>query len=89
MDKIYRLRLVHGELQLVLKFDNGYGVSIVPHDVSYGQEDDLFELGVVTFDDDGKFSLTYNTPITSDVLGYLTLDDVKQRAAEVMALPKE
>lgn len=50
-----------------IMFDNGYGVSVVSHKYSYGGDKGLYEMAVL--DSDG--SLTYDTNITSDVLGYL------------------
>jgi len=59
-------------------FANGYGVSIIDHDGSY----DL-ELGVLHPD-----SLCYATPVTSDVLGYLTDDEARAAVLAVQALPE-
>ena len=50
-----------------IMFDNGYGISVVSHKYSYGGEKGLYEIAVL--DSDG--SLTYDTNITSDVIGYL------------------
>jgi len=57
-----------------MHFNNGYGVSVVSHNFSYGGKDGLYELAVL----DSNGELTYTTPITSDVLGYLTPDDVTE-----------
>ena len=64
------------------KFTNGYGVSVVDH--GYGSESGLFELAVTY---DGK--LCYDTPITNDVLGWLTLTKVDKLMVRVAALPKK
>ena len=58
------------------RFDNDYGASIIKHWGSYGYEDDLFELAVLHFDKNGNSEITYNTPITDDVIGYLSNNDV-------------
>lgn len=55
-----------------IKFDNGYGASVVKGPHTYGGDQDLYELAVLDNNDD----LTYNTPVTSDVEGYLTEEDV-------------
>ena len=55
-----------------ITFDNGYGASVVKHEFSYGGKDGLYELAVL--DKDGN--LTYDTPITNDVIGYLREIDV-------------
>lgn len=61
--------------QWIFKFENNYGASVVKHYGSYGFEDDLFELAVLYFDGE-DYHLTYNTPITNGVIGYLTNEDV-------------
>lgn len=58
------------------KFENGYGASVIKHFGSYGFEKDLFELAVLYFDEDGNSHLSYNTPITDDVIGWLNNDEV-------------
>ena len=54
-------------------FDNGFGVSVVRHDFSYGGKDGLFELAVL--DDSGE--IHYDNPVAhGDVVGYLRPEDV-------------
>lgn len=67
-------------------FDNGYGVSIVSGYGSYGGESGLFELAVLVGNED-KWDLTYDTPITNDVIGWLTEDEANEIANQVAALP--
>ena len=55
-----------------IKFDNGYGASVVKGPHTYGGDQNLYELAVLDNNDD----LTYDTPVTSDVEGYLTEEDV-------------
>lgn len=62
-------------------FDNGYGVSIVSHELSYGGNEGLCELAVLKGDE-----LCYDTPITSDVIGWLTADAAIEIARKVEAL---
>jgi hypothetical protein len=62
-------------------FDNGYGASIVLHNMSYGHEDGLFELGILK---DNK--LNYDTRITSNVLGHLSLAQVEKTLQEIKLL---
>lgn len=62
-------------------FKNGYGASIVRHDYSYGGPQGLYELAVLRDD-----KLCYNTPVTSDVLGYLTPNDVERYLQEIESL---
>jgi hypothetical protein len=73
---------INGGIQYHFKADNGYGASIVKHRFSYGNEDDLWELAVT--DKDGN--LCYDTPITDDVIGYLTEQDVNDTLDQIAAL---
>lgn len=49
---------------------------------SYGGGDGLYEIAVLH---DGV--IVYNTPITSDVLGYLTEEDVMSTLKDISLLP--
>jgi len=50
-----------------MMFENGYGVSVVQTPTTYGGVDGFYELAVIG--KDGQ--ITYESPITSDVEGYL------------------
>ena len=65
-----------------ITFDNGYGASVVKHEFSYGGKDGLYELAVL--DKDGN--LTYDTPITNDVIGYLREIDVTDVMEKIQKL---
>jgi len=73
--------------QWVYRFPNGYGASVIRGPWSYGGPEGLYELGVVVFSGD-SWELTYETPITSDVLGHLSLDEVAATLAKIAALPE-
>lgn len=68
-------------LQAKMNFDNDYGVSVVKFNGSYGFSNDLWEVAILY-----KDSLTYNTEITDDVLGYQTDQDVTDVMKKVQAL---
>lgn len=53
------------------KFDNGYGASVIMNDMSYGGKNGLYEIAVTL---DG--SICYDTEITDNVIGHLTLTEV-------------
>lgn len=72
--------------QWVFKFDNGFGASVIKHYGSYGYEEDKFELAVIEFDEDGDWGLTYDTPITNDVIGHLTNDEVIELFKQIQKL---
>ena len=70
-------------------FPNGYGASVVRFSVggfggSYGAESGLWELAVL----DSAGHLTYETPITDDVLGYLSDAEVADTLDKIAALPE-
>lgn len=73
---------VKGGDQWTFKFANGYGASVVRHSFSYGSEDGLWELAVLGTD--GR--LTYETPITDDVIGWQSDDDIVRLLGEIEAL---
>lgn len=69
--------------QIRYTFPNGYGASVIRHRYSYGNEVGLFELGVTVRD-----QLVYDTPVTDDVLGRLTPEDVERALLQIKALPQ-
>lgn len=79
-----------GGTQRLYRFANGYGASVVQFLHSYGGIEGLWELAVVEFSGEAitRFRLTYDTPITDDVLGRLTDDDVDRLLGEIEALPQ-
>lgn len=82
-------RSLNGGSQVVHKFENGFGASVVKHDFSYGSSEELWELAVLEFpyEDDGhRYHLTYDTPITNDVIGHLDDEAVQELLARIEAL---
>ncbi len=71
-----------GGVQAIERFENGYGASIVCTPYTYGGKEGLYELAV--FDSDGH--ITYDTPITNDVLGYLSEQDVTEVLIKIQQL---
>lgn len=74
-----------GGVQKIYRFSNNYGASVIQHQFSYGSEEGLWELAVVQFEGDGEydFKLNYSTPITNDVIGWLTEDGVESLLEEI------
>jgi hypothetical protein len=66
-------------------FSNGYGVSVVRFPGSYGFEDDLYEVAILQGTED-NWNITYDTPITDDVLGHRDEQDINIILEEVQAL---
>lgn len=57
--------------QWKFKFDNGYGASVITGGIAYCDDAHPYELAVLHHGE-----LCYDTPITDDVIGYLTSDEV-------------
>lgn len=73
---------VYGGTQRIYKFPNGYGASVIRHPGSYGFKNGLWELAVL----DGSGDLCYSTPITNDVIGHLTDEEVILKLNEIRGL---
>jgi hypothetical protein len=59
------------------EFDNGYGISVVHGPLFYCDED-TFEVAILKDD-----RITYDTPLTNDVLGYQTSEDINNILKEL------
>ena len=68
--------------QCIVQFPNGYGASIVKGPHTYGGPQGLYELAV--FGKDG--GITYDTPITNDVLGYLSEEEIEKTLTDIKNL---
>ena len=74
-------------------FDNGYGLSVVRFSNPFGRggymsrtsNEDQWEVAVL-FGNEKEWELTYNTPITNDVIGYLSSDEVTEIMKKVQEL---
>lgn len=73
---------VYGGTQRIYKFPNGYGASVIRHQGSYGFKNGLWELAVL----DSSGDLCYSTPITNDVIGHLTDEEVILKLNEIRGL---
>lgn len=77
-------REINDGVQLIYKFPNGYGASVIKGPYTYGGDEDLWELAV--FKDR---HLCYDTEITNDVIGYLNDDAVNSLLERIEALCSE
>lgn len=64
-------------------FNNGYGASVITGDYFYTSDKCPYEVAVLY-----EGSLVYDTPITDDVLGYLTEEEANQALKDIEALPE-
>ena len=71
-----------GGVQAYITFENGYGASVVCTPHTYGGDKGLYELAV--FGKNGH--ITYDTPITNDVIGYLRPMDVTDVMEKIQQL---
>jgi hypothetical protein len=78
-------RAFRGGVQIRLRFPNDYGASIVCHGTSLGGEEGLWELGVTRWQGDAS-ELCYDTPVTKNVIGWLTPEEVVALVRQVQGL---
>jgi hypothetical protein len=72
----------YGGIAGKIMFENGYGASVIRSEHSYGGSRGLYELAVL----DNDVKLTYDTPITDDVLGYLKPEEVTNYLIQIQDL---
>jgi len=71
----------NGAKQAIENFENGYGVSVLFGSCFYSNGIDTYEVAILFGE-----SITYNTEITDDVMGYLSKDEVSEIMAKVQLL---
>lgn len=64
-----------------MEFPNGYGISVITGEFSYSDDEHPYEVAVLK-----NGGLCYDTPITDDVIGYLTADDVTNIMKQIQEL---
>lgn len=75
----------------IYEFDNGFGASVICHNGSYGgpyikgSKKNLWEVAVLN----SAGEITYHTPITQDVVGHQTQEEVDIILNEISNLPSE
>jgi hypothetical protein len=86
----YTEKELNGGVQRLYRFENGYGASVIRHNISYGRDEGLWELAVIRYryPDSGSYVLVYDTPIADDVIGHLTEPEVEKLLMDIEALPK-
>ena len=74
-------------IQIVYEFDNGYGASIIRHSLSFGGDEGLWELGVLSHTFNGA-GLVFGSPICKETVGDLTWEDVEYILIRIENLPE-
>ena len=67
--------------QTIITFPNGYGVSFISPEYSFG-----LEAAILTYEGD-DWTITYDTPITDDVVRFLDDEDILPLLEDVSKLP--
>ena len=70
---------IHGGYQVIMEFSNGFALSIVEHDFSYGLEAGLMKDGVLVYDEDRFY----------DVVGHLDIQELLSLITYVENLPAD
>lgn len=70
----------------VVKFDNGYGASIICNGMSYGGDRGLFEIAVINAETE---HLCYDSGLTTDVIGYCDFAEVVDVLDKIKNLPRK
>ena len=83
-DLEFHSNLPHGPMRARVAFPNGYVASVIRGPQTFGGEEGLYEMAVMY---DGR--LDYSTPLTSDVLGGLSEEEVTKYLAQIADLPSK
>lgn len=80
-----------GGLQLLYRFDNGFGASVVRFRGSFGGTEGKWELAVIhyTGEDEYSFEVRYDTAVTHSLLGFLSDAEVEELLTKIEALPPD
>lgn len=101
LDRPYSVINQEGSIKQYYKFYNGYGAAIIrnkiknplgdePADIylTFTNNDTQWELAVTIWHPNSdKIELCYDTPLTPDVMGYLSEDEVEEYLQKISKLP--
>lgn len=89
----YDVRTLHTGIQVKLRFQNGYGLSVVRHAGSYGSSSGLWEAAPIRYVTNGFANWEFVGMFmrlpgfdNDDVRGWLSMEDVDEIAQMVAAL---
>lgn len=80
---VFEPRATVGGQRAIVNFDNDYQASVITGGWAYATEDAPYEIAVMC-----NYDLCYDTPITNDVLGYLTEEAANDILQQIANLPK-
>lgn len=66
-------------------YPNGFGVSVIQSPGTYGSDEGKYELAVLKGNEESS-EITYETDITNDVIGWLSLEEAREIADQVKNL---
>ena len=75
-------------LKASLRFENGYGVSVLTGDGSLSTDDKPYELAVLQYAENGECKLIYPSVFNHDILSCLTSDEVSEYMRIIQVLPE-
>lgn len=73
--------------QHIYQFPNGRGASVVRCAYSYGGANGLWELAVIRQTAPNDCHIDYTTPITDDVIGWQTWDEIEALLDQIASMP--
>lgn len=65
-----------------MKFDNGWGISVIQNEFSYGGWSGLYEIAVLN----SKEEISYESGLTEDVVGWLDKEGVSEWMEKIQNL---
>ena len=71
----------------VMRFDNGYGVSVLTGIGALCTESRPYELAVIQFHPDGSYNVVYPDQTDNDVMPFLTSDEVSDYMRIIQLFP--
>jgi hypothetical protein len=86
-DYIYSTTQHLGGIRKLYKFPNGYGASVIYGGiVNMFRPADSIEIAVLKFHNDGTYEITYDTPLTDDVIVINGEDECKKVLEQIAKL---
>ena len=76
-------------LKAVMKFENGYGVSVLTGDGALATVNKPYEIAVIKYGKDGSCEIVYPGAFNGDVITFLTADDVTHYMEIIQNFPPE